>query len=244
MNEFSSKSVNHLPLLSNQKRLWILSQQDPENPAYNLQLTYHIKSDVDYDTLNESIQLLFNKQPFIFSVFKQTEGIPYIEIVPRIINVEIVDFSHLPEETRREKIISFAGIKSRESFNIEKGPLYRFFLLKEDNESFFFQAIIHHLVFDGWSMRIFVQELSRMYTNLSRGVIKDPKPFNYQSIDFEKLDEASRSEEDEKLLIEFWKENLSGCPSELKFPYDYPREKRMTGLGHKEPVSISKESTL
>ena len=143
MNELVFQSQNHFPLSSNQKRLWLMSQRDGTNPAYNIQIAYHIKGKVNYDIFLESIKILFNNQYTMFSVFKQKDGVPHIEIVPEKITIESIDFSHLPAEIRKGKILSFAGEDSRKCFDLEKGPLYRLFLLKEDNESVFFYTTIN-----------------------------------------------------------------------------------------------------
>lgn len=147
MNGLASQS--QLPLLSGQKRLWLMSQQDSANPAYNIQLNYHLRGSINYCTFKDSIRLLFNRQHTVFSVFRQAEGVPYIEIIPRDVELELIDFSHLISDTRRDRILSFAGEESRKCFDIENGPLYRLFLLKEDDENYIFHATIHHLIFDG-----------------------------------------------------------------------------------------------
>jgi len=230
---------NKLPLLSNQKRLWILTQQDKENPAYNLQLSYHLQGSIDSDILNRSLTQLFEWQYSMFSVFKQESGIPYIELIPGEVKAEFIDFSDLPVESRKDKILAFAGDDSRKCFNIEVGPLYRIYLLKENNESFYFHATIHHLIFDGWSRRIFVSELSNIYNNIIKGVDKSLEPLSFSGFEYEEIEKAGLPLRDQEELMAFWKESLKNCPAELKFPYDYHRSGSLSGLGCREYFEIS-----
>ena len=151
-----------LPLMANQKRLWIISQQEGSNPAYNILLTYHLGGEINVALFLESMGLLFERHHTMFSVFRQHDGSPYIEILPHPVAVELIDFSGSPSESRRDEILSFAGEDSRKPFDIENGPLFRLYLLKEDETSYFFHATVHHLIFDGFSRRAFVKEFSEI----------------------------------------------------------------------------------
>jgi tyrocidine synthetase III len=231
----------NLPLSSNQIRLWIIYQQDKSDPTYNLQIAFHLKGAVDIEILRKSMDVLFKRQHSLFSVFKQRDGIPYISIFPRPVVVELIDFSDLSRESARENILSFAGDQSRIPFDIENGPLFRIFLLKESEQSYFFCAIIHHIIFDGFSRRLFVEELNRIYTALKSGLDDVIEPLKFHSYDFAAIENEDFSQVKEAEIIDYWKENLKGCPPELKFPYDFPRGKQPSGLGFRERFQISHE---
>ena len=229
----------NLPLSLNQRRLWIVSQVDKFNPAYNIQLTYNLEGEIDFKLLLKSITILFDKQHTVFSVFMQRDGIPYIEMIKRPVCVEQIDFSDYPADLRRESILSFAGENSKKHFDIETGPLYRLYLLKENSNSYFFSATFHHIIFDGWSVKVFAEELSRIYTNLCQGIDEKSEQLKYHSYDFAACEEKSRFCEEDKISLDFWKENLKDCPVELKFPYDYTRKNFSSGFAVREPFIIS-----
>ncbi len=236
-------NLEKLPLSSNQKRLWIISQQNKLDPSYNLQQTYHLQGTINIEVFKESLNLLFERQHTMFSVFKQHDEVPYISIITRPVIVDSVDFSCSPSDTVREEILSFAGDKSRIPFNIEKGPLYRLYLLKESEQSYFFCFTVHHLIFDGFSRGLFIQELSTIYNSLLKGTIETIEPLKFHSYDFATLEKEELSPENKKDRVEYWKENLKACPPELNFPYDFPRCNNRTGLGCMVPFQISRESS-
>lgn len=237
----SGITTEYLPLMQNQKRLWILFKSDKTNPGYNLTLTYHLKGNIDISLLKRSITLLFNQQHTIFSVFVKEDGIPYIKIVPREISINLVDFTACSASLRREEILSYAGEESRKSFDIENGPLYRLSLLKENDESHYLHFVVHHIIFDGYSQKLFVQELSKIYRSLKADNSVNLPPLSFHSHDFAKAERTTIK--DNTGLIEFWRKNLTGCPNELRFPYDYPRKVHSSGLGRREPFIISSENT-
>ena len=160
------KDLSNLPLTKNQTRLWISYLQDKSNPAYNLKLTYHLKGDLNIEIFEKSLGLLFKQQHTVFSVFRQKDGIPYIDIIPRKVKIEHLDFSLENQDDVINKIYSLVAADSRKPFNIETGPLFRPYLLKAGNNDHYFHATIHHIIFDGFSRRVFVQELSKIYNDL------------------------------------------------------------------------------
>ncbi len=232
-----------MPLSYNQIGLWIIAQQDLSSPAYNMQLTYHFRDEISLDILRHSLEVLFDRHHTMFSVFRQNDGIPYIEIKRVSVAIELIDFSLFPVSVRREKILSFAGENTRRSFDLENGPLYRLYLLKETDKSYFFHAAIHHLIFDGFSRRIFVQELSKIYTDIANGVNNELEPIRYFSYDCSFMEQGALTQEKEQKLLDFWKDYLKDCPPELKFPYDHHRKSEPSGLGHRVAFRISEEKT-
>ena len=136
----------NLPLSSNQMRLWIISMQDKSNPAYNIQLAYHFEGKIDRDLLEQSLEILFMRQHTMFSVFRYDGSEPFIDIVPRKVELNFKDFT-TQTTLGREALMSFAGEDSRVPYDLENGPLYRLYLLKENDRSYFFYATIHHLIF-------------------------------------------------------------------------------------------------
>jgi amino acid adenylation domain-containing protein len=232
------KDLSNLPLTKNQRRLWISYLQDKSNPAYNLKLTYHLKGDLNIELFDKSLGLLFDQQHTVYSVFRQKDGLPYIEIIPRKLVIEHLDFSLENQEDVIKKIYSLVASDSRKPFDIETGPLFRLYLLKAADNDYYFHATIHHIIFDGFSRRVFVQEISKIYNCLLLEKFGSIEQHEYQSYDFADWEMKSPSEFDENQLIGFWKENLRDSPSELKFPFDFNRTNHSTGYGYRESFSV------
>lgn len=238
------KKITNLPLSSNQKRLWIIEQHDIENPAYNLGLTYHLKGAIDTAVFSRSMQILFNRQQALFSVFRRSDANLYIDILPREVKVELIDFSDIATDKRKDEIRSFAGSDIGKWFNLETGPLYRLYLLKYDDSEYYFHATIHHIVIDGWSIQIFVDELSSIYTDLYMGEEVRLKPIEYHSYDFAGLDVLTESGKSPGELRKFWIDHLSGFNNNpINLPFDRQRPQHSTGLGEVELFVVPEKVT-
>ena len=219
----TTDDVKILPLSSNQKRLWIHSQIEGLNPAYNVPFTYRFKGTLNIEVLKRSINALFERHFIMFSHFKQMNGVPYCEIVPEPVEIEFVDFSNELPEKSKEKIYSFAVEDSRKLFNLESGPLYRLSLLKQDDSSFFFHVTIHHLIFDGWSWSVFIRDLMKIYECLlsDREIDLEMVSENYD--DYAARLSIPEYKVNEEESIRFWKDYLKDSPPKLNFPYDHLR---------------------
>jgi len=238
------KDLSNLPLTKNQRRLWISYLQDKQNPAYNLKLTYHLPGDLNIEIFNRSMALLFQQQHSVFSVFKQVDGLPHVEIHPFDIHIEYIDMSDGGAEKARTRIYEFVAEDSRKTFDIETGPMFRLYLLKAGEKDHFFHGTIHHIVFDGFSRRIFIQELSKIYNSILAGKAEDVELNVSQSYDFAAWETQLAVDQNEDEMIKFWKENLNDCPAELKFPYDRTRKSIPSGFGYRESFSVPKDVSL
>ncbi len=94
---------------------------------------------------------------------------------------------------------------------------------------------IHHVIFDGWSQGVFVNDLSEIYNGLLRGEDVELGALEFQQYDYAYW-ESGREESAES--AKFWEENLRGCTPVLNFPYDYPRSEQNTGRGGLETITL------
>ena len=233
--------LNHFPLSYIQKRIWIISQLDSANVAYNIPFTYHLKGDVNIDIFRQSLNVLFTRHFVLFSVFKHKEWEPYCEIIPKAVDIELIDFSNDPFDVSKEKIFSFIKKDSRKNFDLESGPLYRLYLLKQNDSNVFFHATFHHIIFDGWSFSVFNNDLKKIYDSL---VLNNKLQLdNVEDCYYDYARRLKDNNINEETDINFWTEYLKGITPELHFPYDFPRKDVATGLGRKEKLQISTIST-
>jgi amino acid adenylation domain-containing protein/FkbH-like protein len=229
-----------LPVSFDQKRLWILNQIDRNNPAYNIPFTYRLKGNLNVEIFIKSLKLLLDRQTILKSSIQSHEGEPYclinnFETLP----ITFLDYSSYASEEVEQKIQDFFTGESRNIFDIENGPLFRFYLVKiSDNESVFHMTV-QHMVFDGWSWGIFAGELRQIYNDLLNNREIDLIPLKYQYYDIANWQESNITEDSFKTSIDYWKKQLKDHPAEINFPFSYSRTKRPTGFGSREPLRMT-----
>ncbi|HXO19767.1 MAG TPA: condensation domain-containing protein, partial [Thermoanaerobaculia bacterium] len=152
------------------------------------------------------------------------EGEPRQVIAPAApIPLPICDLRGLPPDERKAVAARLAEEESHRPFDLARGPLARVSLLRLDEERYDLLATIHHIVADGWSLEIFVRELSALY---GAAVAARPAPLPelpVQYADFARWQRRWLGAEALAPQIDYWRRQLAGAPASLDLPTDRPR---------------------
>ena len=201
--------------LSNaQYRIWLQHEAQILKYSFNVYGVFEIFGTIDIDRLNSALMALINGYDVLRTTFPQVNGKVMQRILPEIntFNVHHKKVEHIEIKDVLEENIKYI-------FDIENGPLYHIYLYEIDLEHSFLLLNFHHLVFDGWSTRIFLEKLVQLYLNID-DQIKFPK---YQYKDFSAwhnniLGSVSGLEKDRT----FWLSQYQELPPELKFNFEEP----------------------
>ena len=99
--------------------------------------------------------------------------------------------------------------KDEHKFNLEEFPLFKIYVLREEN-SFKVFLKIHHLIFDGWSLNVFKNELLSLYTNANEDLVN----IRFQYEDYvNKLENRNIKE-----IYNYWESKLKDVPNFLSLP--------------------------
>ncbi|HNW56145.1 MAG TPA: amino acid adenylation domain-containing protein [Bacteroidales bacterium] len=235
--------LENYPLSFMQKSIWIVSKLDVANPAYNIPFTFKLTGEININIFRKSLDVLFNRHFIVFSLFKEKDGIPYCFIRPKPVEVEMHDFSGKNIERSIKEIYESIGQASRKCFNLESGPLYKLHLYKLNDSNYYFHCTFHHMVFDGWSYSIFLNDLKSIYNSLSLNKELELEDIKECYLDYAEELQREGDNPFNRESEDFWINSLKGCLSKLEFPYDYPRKETASGFGEKVRIQIPLEVT-
>ncbi|HPT20308.1 MAG TPA: amino acid adenylation domain-containing protein [Bacteroidales bacterium] len=235
--------MTNLPLTANQERLWLISKIDPDMPSYIIPYTFKLTGKLDIDIFRRSLDKLFKRHYVVYSVIKESNGTPYFEIVPKTIDLPVIDLKTQPEGKREERIRKLLDEDSMQVFNLAEGPMFRHWLAVTGAEEYYFHISFHHIIFDGWSWSVFVNDLSAIYHSFLTGAEPYLPELEFQEYDYAKWEHDTRDSERIRKSAEYWKKNLQGCSSVLNFPYDYQRKVQATNRGAHEEIFVPRELT-
>jgi hypothetical protein len=157
-----------------QHRLWIVDQLSGHRAPYTLTIAMRARGRLDPEALRWSLGEITRRHEILRTTFALRDG----EIVQVVgpaepVTLEWTDLRDLPESEREQE----AGRRVREarsrSFDLARGPLFQFGGLRLGDRDHVLILHMHHSVFDGWSMRVLVRELSALYAAAVRG---EPSP--------------------------------------------------------------------
>ena len=234
-------NLKDLPLTKSQTRIWLLSRLNPSNPNYILSFTYRLLGPLNLYIFQKSIETLFNRHHVLFSSIIEKDGLAYCTMDPKKVQIKLIDFNEDSQEDKKSRIFEFINIDSRKIMDLKNEPLYRLYLFNLSSEEYYFYFAIHHIIFDGWSWQVFINDLYQIYNDLLANKNSFLKELEYQQYDFADRENRSVLLLNNDKSIDYWQSQLEGCSCVLNFPYDFPRIKVTTGYGDREYIGFSSE---
>ncbi|MFG6179667.1 condensation domain-containing protein, partial [Halomonas sp. THAF12] len=215
-----------LPLSFAQRRLWFLHELDPNEVAYNIPLALRLKGDLDIEALQKSFNTIVNRHEALRTVFKSKDGEPEQVIQPPCHrSIEVISLN-----TNTHDLDQMIQDESSKPFDLENGPLIRIKLIQVKYQGEYLLLLnMHHIISDGWSMGVFVRELTELYNAYRRGVEPDLDPLPIQYADFSYWQRTWLEERLEN-QASYWKEQLKDLPI-LDLPTDFPRVSNRGAVG-------------
>jgi glutamate-1-semialdehyde aminotransferase/acyl carrier protein/NRPS condensation-like uncharacterized protein len=132
------------------------------------------EGDLDFNHLKQTIHLVTKRHDILRTTYGEQEGKP-VQIIrdDMDIPVEYVDLSGDAPGQRQEKLSRCLFEEYNREFNLETGPLMRFFVYKTDPSHHVLFCNAPHISFDGFSFSIIMQDMAHFYNNLKPGADDD-----------------------------------------------------------------------
>lgn len=166
----AEEDVYVFPMSFAQERLWFLDQLVTDNPFYNIPAGLRLKGRLDVEALRRSLDTLIERHEVLRTHFALSDGQPVQVIAPRLaLELPVIDLGPLAEPARTAEVRRLAEETARQPFSLEQGPLLRARLLRLADDDWVLLSCVHHIVADGWSLGIFIRELTTLYGDFVRG---------------------------------------------------------------------------
>ncbi|MEW5927966.1 MAG: amino acid adenylation domain-containing protein, partial [Gemmatimonadota bacterium] len=231
-----------LPLSFAQQRLWMVDRLEPGSAAYNMAGALRLRGPLDAAALRASLDALVERHETLRTTFVEHEGAP-VQVVhpPAPAALAELDLRHLPHGEREAE--RRAGEAALRPFDLARGPLLRAALFRLGGEDHVLSLTLHHIVGDGWSLRVLVREVSALYAAFSRGEAPRLPGLPVQYADFAVWQREWLSGEVLEAQLAWWRERLAGAPPLLEIPTDHPRTAGRDDRAGSHRFSLSAETT-
>ncbi|RKH06911.1 non-ribosomal peptide synthetase/type I polyketide synthase [Corallococcus carmarthensis] len=226
-----------LPLSDTQRQLWLLAQVAPGSAVYNEPFTLYLPGDVQPDALERAFLSLIARHEVLRTTFGSNSDGPFQRVQPEMpFRLRRVDLRAVPESLRSAKALQLATQEAREPFDLEHGPLLRATWMQLSAAESRLALVMHHLIVDGFTMAVFLQELHRFY--LAEAPSLPPLPLQYG--DAAVWQQGPRYQEAIAPQLDWWKHTLAGAPN-LELPTQHPRPPVPSFRGAKHVVRIPRD---
>ncbi len=228
-----------IPLSFAQTRLWILDQLD-HNSSYNIPGAIRLLGKIKTNILEKTFLEIINRHDILRTNFVTVNNIPRQIIHKKTdFKLKIEDLSHLSKIESETLILDLIEKESEKVFDLEKYCLIRaiLYIVSGDESILFLNK--HHIITDGWSYSILINEISILYETFSKNKPSPLKKLPIQYADYSIWQSEQVNGELLKKQSEYWKNKLKGLTL-LELPIDKIRPKVQTFNGNSIPIILDK----
>lgn len=231
------------PLSYSQQVFWLLEQQNAGTGIYNTARIFHVRGIVDTSILERSLNELRRRHEILQVRFVQGTDGPVQLVDPGVpLRLSASDLSGLESDTRERSAQKLALETVREPFDLEAGPVVRARLVRLSGDDSLLCIAIHHVVSDGYTGSILLDELSTIYDAFADG---QPSPLpdlevhftDYAAWERDSITDA-RLEDD----LDYWRPVLQGAPTSIDLPVDHEGLPPSDRRGHLRSVTTTRAS--
>jgi amino acid adenylation domain-containing protein len=206
-----------------QERLWFLERLEPGSPAYSVPAALDLAGPLSVPALAAALTGVRRRHEILRTRLVERDGTPHQEVdPPGAARLPVVDLSRLPPARRSPLAARLERQEARRGFDLARGPLLRARLIRLGGERYTLVLVLHHVVFDGWSLRLFARELTALYAARVAGVPAGLPSLPVQYADFALWQRRRLDGPAFERLIGFWRDRLDGAPHAVALPADRP----------------------
>lgn len=239
------------PMSFAQERLWFLDQLEPGACLYNVPFSVRLRGKLNLAALAQGISEIIRRHEILRTTFTSANGEPVQIIHPftdestgrnpkPLAMVDLRQFSPVERQSYATRLIIQEG---QTPFDLSTGPLLRTATLRVDEHDYVLLLTMHHIVTDGWSLGVFMQELAQCYAAFSRG---EPSPLRELPIQYADFAVWQRQWLQSGVLetqLGYWKKRLDGQLPLLEIVGDRPRPLARTSRGSFKSIELTSRLT-
>ena len=244
-----------LPLSHTQRRMWFLNRLAPDAVGYHLPLAVRLEGELDVDALRSALADVTARHEALRTVFPSIGDEPV-----QVVLGELESGPELTVVTGRSgadlDLLLAEAIVS--PFDLAVDLPLRASLFAPGPQEHVLLLVVHHIAFDGWSMRVLGDDLAEAYGARRAGSTPNWSPLPVQYADYTLWQQQFLGSEEEPESLQsrqlaYWTEALRGIPDELELPHDHPRPAGTISAGdavrftvpaelHRELVGLARSS--
>jgi amino acid adenylation domain-containing protein len=227
-----------------QQRLWFLDRLMPNHPFYNIPLALNLTGSIDIAALEQTFNEIVRRHEALRTKIAIDSGQPVQIIYPTLtIPLPVIDLQQLPPAERESRARQLIIEATQHPFNLSTDPLLRVKLLRLEQTRSILLLTFHHIVADGWSLGVLMNEIAAIYPAFANNHPSPLPELPIQYADFAHWQRQSLQGDVLATQLGYWQQQLDGISS-LNLPTDRPRLAAQTYQGARQPLQLSKTLSL
>jgi acyl-CoA synthetase (AMP-forming)/AMP-acid ligase II len=220
-----------LPLTHAQRSAWFSCKLAGDSSVLNLPAAVRLRGALDLPALRAAIGDIVARHEILRTAFSEREGAPRQRVMPPgALDFSEVDCSLPGAEGALARAVAWAEEEARRPLELSRGQPFKTVLYRLGDGDHVLLVVAHHLVWDGWSIGLFVQELSVLYGARSAGLPPRLPPLGLQYGDVAVYEARALSASASAALLDAAEDELAGL-GRVALPCDRPRAGAARFLG-------------
>ncbi|QXQ17214.1 non-ribosomal peptide synthetase [Pseudomonas tolaasii] len=229
-----------LPQSLAQNRLWITWQLDPHSSAYTIPGGLRLRGELDEDAVRASFRHLIGRHEALRTRFYERDGQAFQRVEATVdFDLQVIDLSDLPAAEREARAQQIREDEARTQFDLEKGPLLWVTLVRLDDEDHQLLVTLHHIIADGWSLTVLIDEFSSLYAAAIQGQTLELPPLALQYADYGSWQRQWLAQGEGQRQLAYWKTQLGEEHPSLSLATDHPRSAQHLHSASRHSVRLS-----
>src|SRR5205085_2111845 len=159
-------------------------------------------------------------------------------IAPSVpLTLALLDLRDVPPEQHESAARQFAA-SVQHPFALDQAPLLRVGLVRLADTEHLVIVTLHHLIADGWSLNVFIHDLTQLYSAAIAGRAATLTPLPVQYGDYALWQREWLQGQVLEAQLAYWKQQLAGAPALLTLPYDHARPPQPSFAGETYRLEI------
>lgn len=217
----ASTGATSAPITESQMEILLSAELSPEaNCSFNESFTLHLRGDLHQQVLTDSLTDLLTRHEALRATFDQNAGKQHFT-PPSPVHLPVIDLSNFTAEQQQERLRVLIENDAKQPFDLKLGPLVRMQLLRFGSQDHALLFTAHHVVCDGWSINVLLDELSKVYSAriAQKSPALDPAmPFS----EYAQSQEKHFSGIEGETVESYWIKKFEILPPLLDLPLDHP----------------------
>jgi amino acid adenylation domain-containing protein len=262
-----SARTGSAPLSFTQQQFWLLAQAEPDS-CYNICTALKISGPLQIHMLEQALNMIVERHEILRtnvvsdwsagilaavrehparnsqinnlrynSVINGSGPVQVIALSMRV-PFEVLDLRHLSASQFETEIQRLVRSDSESQFDLSAGPLVRLKVLKAGDDEHVLLVTVHHLVCDGWSVGVLLQELVTLYRDACAGRSPSLPELRIQYADYAIWQRERLQGPWFDRQLDYWRKQMAGAAPVLDLPTDYARPERYSLKGAQESVLL------
>jgi amino acid adenylation domain-containing protein len=223
-----------------QSRLWFMWRLEPSSHAYNMSSALELEGPLDERVLGRTFDALIQRHEALRTLFvPAADGQPLQSIhAHQPLSLSVEELSHLRGGERDERVRELVRQTAEQPFDLVRGPLFRVRLIRLEAERHVLAVAMHHVISDGWSMNLIIEDFARLYAQIEAGAAPTLPPLPVQYADYSAWQRDFLEAGAGERQLAYWKRALGATQPLLELPSDRPRPLASSYRGGEHRVAL------